>query len=175
MPPAAQINDTRQERATSPRNRKFGFLAPLVGGAILCVFLAACGSTHPTAAPAKSTASTVKNVSATATTVPGATKVPFNYYNNAHLDITQNRPCTHAPEGSWVLKGTVINPAPAPTGFSIVVDFVHEPGSTVLDTQIVNVPPVVPKHTVSWTASWKYSGGSVSCVVRQAEVTGATS
>jgi hypothetical protein len=41
----------------------------------------------------------------------------------------------------------------------------------VLDTQIVNVPPVLPKHTVSWRASWHYSGTRVSCVVRQAQVT----
>jgi hypothetical protein len=101
--------------------------------------------------------------------------VPYNISNNARLDVSLDGPCTQNAKGSWVLKGKVINPAPvSPIGFSIVIDFVHEPGSTVLDTQIVNVPPVPAKKTVGWEASWHYSGNNVSCVVRQAEVTSAS-
>jgi hypothetical protein len=97
--------------------------------------------------------------------------VPYNKYKNARLDVALGGPCTKNAGGAWVLKGTIHNPDPTnATAFSIVVDFVHEPGSTVLNTVIVNVPKVSPNKTVPWQASWIYSPSGLSCVVRQAQV-----
>jgi hypothetical protein len=132
--------------------------------------LTGCGSPHGVPSAAPSTTST--SASSATTTVPGASNLPYNKYKNARLDVTIDGPCTQQAGGAWVLKGTVHNPAPtAPTGFSIAVDYVHAPGGTVLDTQVVEVPPVGPGKTAPWQSSWTYSGSGVTCLVRQAQVT----
>jgi hypothetical protein len=143
------------------------------GIVLLCVLLALWATSHTNRPVAKNaTTSSTIATSTTSVSVPGAKSVPYNKYKNARLDVSIDGPCTHKADGSWLLTGRVINPDPVnPTGFSIVIDFVHTPGNTVLDTQIVTVPPVTPRHTVSWRASWHYAGGGVSCVVRQAQVT----
>jgi hypothetical protein len=138
-------------------------------GAALSVVLAACGGSHPSPATDKTTTTTTSK--STATTVPGANLSPtFDPLRNAHKDVALLGACTQNSSGAWVLKGTIVNPGPKSIGFQIVVDFVTQPGSTVLDTQIVNVPPVRPAKTVPWQASWTYSGKNVACVVRQAQV-----
>jgi hypothetical protein len=132
--------------------------------------LAACGSPHSTTSAGTTTTAAAQDTPVT--TVPGGTYVPYNKYKNARLDVGLDGPCTQNAKGVWVVKGIAHNPAPtAPTGFAIVIDFVHDPGGTVLETQIVQVPPVQPKQTVPWQASWAYSGSGVSCVIRQAQVT----
>jgi len=145
----------------------------LVGSlASAAVALAACGSS-PTKAATKATTTTTTG--ATTTTVPGANLTPtFNPLRNAHQDVTPLGACTQNQAGTWVQKGTVVNPQSAKTGFEIVVDFVTQPGSTVLDTQIVQVPPVAPKKTVTWQASWTYSGEHVACVIRQSQTVSAS-
>jgi hypothetical protein len=132
----------------------------------LGLLLAACSSSPPAA---KSTATTVKR--GTSTTLPGATPAPFNKAKNAHAEVKVLGACSHTSDGSWVLKGTVTNPSSNPTGYSIVVDYIQIPGNTVFDTQIVTVPPVDPKQTADWTASWKYAHNDVTCVVRQSQTT----
>jgi hypothetical protein len=148
--------------------RRYDRLALLIGAALCCVLLAACtnGNKSPEA-----TATTSKAAPGATTSVPGGTQVPYDKNKNAHFDVNTDGPCRHEADGTWVLKGTVVNPNAAPTGFSVVVDFVQVPGDTVLDTQIVTVPPVTPKQTVHWQASWKYAGSQVSCVVRQSQTT----
>ena len=144
-------------------------LAATLVGAAFAVLLAACGGSPSTPSATKTTS---KATTTTSTTVPGAKLVPYNKYKNARLDVTLDGACTQNSQDDWVLKGMLINPDPKNiTSFSIVVDYVHEPGSTVLNTVIVNVPKVAPKKTVPWQSSWEYSGKSVSCVVRQAQVT----
>jgi len=157
-------------RATS-RSIRVPAYPVLMLGCVASALLVACGSPHPTASSGQANPSIPKGSPATTTTVSAAVVVPFNKYKNARLDVSLDGPCTNEPRGTWVLKGMVINPDPVnPTGFSIVVDFVRSPGGTVLDTQVVIVPPVAPKHTVSWKASWRYDGGGIACLVRQAEV-----
>lgn len=104
----------------------------------------------------------------TVTVAPGAT-VPFNAADNAHLDI-QTSSCTKA-AGAWVLHGTVKNPTESATAFQIVVDFVSEPGSTVLATTVVNVPRVAPGAKSTWSATGAKGKTDVGCIVRQAQTT----
>jgi hypothetical protein len=102
----------------------------------------------------------------------GNLKPKFFLLRNAHSDVSLSGACTQNSAGTGVLKGTIVNRAAESTGFQPVADFVHEPGSTVLDTQIVNVHPVTPSKTGPWQASWTYSGKEVSYVVRQAQTVG---
>jgi hypothetical protein len=160
-----------------PRTGQFGRVMLAFGAATLCVLLAACSSSHT---PGKSTTNTTSTttsktttkstpVSSGPTTVPGPKQVPFDPAKNARADVATLGACTHASNNDWMLKGTVVNPHQASTGFTIVVDFVKLPGDTVLDTQIVNVPSVSFRHTAHWTASWKYPKNNITCVVRQAQ------
>jgi hypothetical protein len=138
-------------------------------GAALCLVLAACSSpTHPKSSKASTTTTVVKKTKGS-TTVPGALQVPFNPAKNARSDVIVQGGCTHDAKGDWVLNGIVQNPKHAPTGFSIVVDFVKLPGDTVLDTKIIKVKPVAYRQTAHWTASWTSSRKSLACVIRQAE------
>jgi hypothetical protein len=149
-----------------PHVRKLGRLTLVIGGSMLGLLLAACSSSPP---PATSTATTVPRGAGGTTMLPGATPAPFHQAKNAHADVKVTGPCTHTSDGSWVLNGTVTNASSDPTGYTIVVDYVQIPGNTVFDTQIVTVPPVDPKHTVPWSASWKYANNDVTCVVRQSQ------
>jgi hypothetical protein len=140
--------------------------------AVASLVLAACASPHSTTSAGTSSTTSIRGAAHASTPVPGATEVPYNKYKNARLDVSVLGACTRQANGAWILRGTVINPDPVnPTGFSIVVDFVHEPGGTVLDTVIVRVPPVEPKNTATWHASWSYAGSGLTCLVRQAQVT----
>jgi hypothetical protein len=168
VPASTGSRRSRSRRAT--RARRIGVITAVSVVALVAALLALWAIFHTTHTAGQTAGQTAGT--STTTSVPGAKSVPYNKYKNARLDVSLDAPCTHEADGSWVLKGTVINPDPVnPTGFSIVVDFVHVPGDTVLDTQIVTVPPVRPRHTVAWQASWHFAGTGVSCVVRQAQVT----
>jgi hypothetical protein len=150
--------------------RTIAFRSTILVSASLVV--AACASPHVSTSAGTSSTSPAHGMTHTSTTVPGATEVPYNKYKNARLDVSVLAACTRQANGTWILRGTVINPDPVnPTGFSIVVDFVHEPGGTVLNTVIVRISPVEPKNTVTWHASWLYAGSGLACFVRQAQVT----
>jgi len=100
---------------------------------------------------------------------PGAT-VPFELAHNARSAV---RTTGCAPSGgAWVLTGTVKNATAKATGFQIVVDFVTQPGGTVLATRVVNVAPVSVGATARWTASGAQGHtAGVGCIVRQAQTT----
>jgi len=63
----------------------------------------------------------------------------------------------------------VENSATKAKTFQIVVDFVTEPGSTVLSSTVVNLPGVGPKATTPWSATGARGQSHVACVVRQAQ------
>jgi hypothetical protein len=99
----------------------------------------------------------------------GATTIPYSASKNARADVTINGTCLHEPNNSWVLYGTVANPTTKKTGFTIVVDYVTQPGGTVLETKIVKVLPVAPHTTATWGSAWTNAGNNVGCVIRQAQ------
>jgi hypothetical protein len=123
--------------------------------------------TPPKNATSTGTESHTKSVSGTSTT--STTGIPYSASKNARSDVTTNGTCIHEPNNSWVLYGSVVNPTDNTTGFTIVVDFVTQPGNTVLDTQIVNVPPVAPHKSTTWGAAWVNPNTAVGCVIRQAQ------
>jgi hypothetical protein len=129
------------------------FPGAVVGGVIAALVLASCSS-----APA-----------ARAVVLTPGSVVPYHPGHNARSDVT-TKGCTQV-DGSWVLTGSVKNRATATTGYEIVVDFVTEPGSTVLSSSEVNVPSVAPGATVTWSAKGAQGKSHIGCIVRQAETT----
>ena len=115
-----------------------------------------------------SSSSTSKPTVRTSVIEPGGT-VPFNLADNARADV-KTQPCTQV-NGAWVLNGTVRNTAAKSRSFQIVVDFLTEPGSTILGTTVVNVPSVHPGTTANWSATGARGKSPVGCVVRLAQAT----
>ena len=108
----------------------------------------------------------------TSTSSPAAgdqTTIPYSASKNARADVTISGPCLHEPNTDWVIHGTVDNRTTKATGFTIVVDFVSQPGNTVLDTQIVRVPTVAVHQSSPWGAAWPNAAVNVACVIRQAQ------
>ena len=95
--------------------------------------------------------------------------VSYSAPRNARGDVTVKM-CSQV-DGSWVLTGSVKNPAKTATGFRIVVDFVTKPGSTVLSSSEVTVASVNPGATVDWSATGAHGKSGVACIVRQAQTT----
>jgi hypothetical protein len=92
---------------------------------------------------------------------------PFNLAHNAHADVTQGQ-CTGNRSAGWVLHGTARNSATTARTYSIAVDFVTNPGGTVMATQVVNVGPVASHKTESWSTPPAGQGHAhLSCVIRQ--------
>ena len=67
------------------------------------------------------------------------------------------------------LHGTVRNPGPTAKRYQIVVDYVSQPGSTVLATTVLNVSSVPPKSSTGWTAVGAKGKSGVACVLRLAQ------
>jgi hypothetical protein len=99
---------------------------------------------------------------------PGKT-VSFDLAHNARDDLSTGA-CTQTSRG-WVLKGTVKNPGTKTTSFEIVVDFVTQPGSTVLATTVVDVQSVASGASASWSAEGARGDSHVACIVRLAQTT----
>jgi hypothetical protein len=93
--------------------------------------------------------------------------IPFDQAHNARSDV-KARACAQI-SGEWVLKGTVVNVDAKARSFQIVVDFVTQPGSTVLSSTVVNVPSVGPGATAQWSAAGARGKANVACIVRQAQ------
>ncbi len=134
---------------------------------LLGVVGAGCGGPHRGEGTGTNN-SNATTTSASSTDSKG-TEIPYVASRNARFDVTTSGACLHEPNNSWALYGTVVNPTSKKTGFTIVVDFVTQPGDTVLDTQIVKVRPVSPHKTATWGAAWVSPAAAVGCVIRQAE------
>ena len=89
--------------------------------------------------------------------------------HNARADLVV-APCTQS-GGQWVLRGTVSNRASTAKSFQIVVDFVTNPGSTVLSSTVVNVSSVPPGSASHWSATGARGKTAVACIIRQAQTT----
>ncbi len=133
-------------------------------------FLAACssnGSVSPTStSPSSSVAAPTSSRVAVSSTV--ATTIPFVMARNARGDVTTTGSC-HQVKGEWVLGGVVKNSATTARTYQIVVDFVTQPGDTVLDTKIVTTPSVNPGAIRVWSATSTPGLTHVACVIRQVQ------
>ena len=142
-------------------------LLPLFGVAL---FLAACSSNGsvsptPTSTSSSATATTSTTVAASSTV---ATTIPFVMARNARRDVTTTGSCREV-KGQWVLSGVVKNSATTARTYQIVVDFVTQPGDTVLDTKIVTTPSVSPGAIRVWSATSTTGLTHVACVIRQVQ------
>jgi hypothetical protein len=67
------------------------------------------------------------------------------------------------------LNGTVRNSATSSRTYSIVVDFITNPGDTVMATRIVKVGPLAPRKSANWsTPASGHGHANLNCVIRQA-------
>ena len=71
--------------------------------------------------------------------------------------------------GLWVLNGEIKNSASVARTYQIVVDYVTDPGDTVLDTQILNTKSVKPGASLAWVTKSEPGLTHVSCVIRQVQ------
>ncbi len=143
---------------THPRYRRLPLATLVLVGTTLS--LAGCSSgpsSSPTTKPP--TASTATNT---------ATTIPFSLSKNARQDVSTTGSCAEV-GGAWVLNGQVRNSARAPRDYQIVVDFVSQPGDTVLDTKIVQTATVGVGDTAGWTATSSPDLAHVACLVRQVQ------
>jgi hypothetical protein len=134
----------------------------LAGAAIACTLLAGCSSNSPSAV------TTTSAPSHATSSLPGTTTIPYSAKLNARTDVSTSS-CNQV-NGAWVMKGSVTNSAKKNRNYQIVVDFVTNPGNTVMDTQIINVRDVAPKATKSWTATGAQGKDHLGCVVRQVQI-----
>ena len=93
---------------------------------------------------------------------------PVQHGQNARQDVTTGS-CAEK-DGAWVRPGVVKNSAKAARTDQIVVDFVSQPGHTVLDTTIVDTVSVKPGKSLAWSAKSTPGLTRVACVIRQVQV-----
>jgi hypothetical protein len=130
----------------------------------MTVLLAGCSSNG--SAGSVTTTSTAP----TTTGVPSptvATTIPFSIAKNARQDVTSGV-CNEV-GGMWVLAGMVKNSAKVARTYQIVVDFVTQPGDTVLDTTIVTTASVKPGASLAWSTKSAPGLPQVACVIRQVQ------
>ena len=157
-------------------------ISGVAGVAVACALLAGCSSNKTPSASSSTTTSSGSGSTTTTsgsghgsttttphgtTTVPVATTIPYNPALNARTDVTTSG-CTPV-LGAWELKGTVKNSASKTRTYQIVVDWITQPGDTVLDTKIVNVPNVASGQSVPWNATGASGDKNLACVVRQVQ------
>jgi hypothetical protein len=88
--------------------------------------------------------------------------------HNARPDVAAVR-CHGSASDGWTLDGVVRNSATKARRYSIAVDFVTTPGSTVMATRVVDVGPVNPNKSARWSTPASGQGqAKLNCVIRQA-------
>lgn len=154
-------------------NRRVG-TAAAIGAAGLALALAGCSSS-PSASPptttTKASTATTKPGTKTSvvTTVPASTTtIPYVPAKNARKDVTTTGSCVEF-GGLWVLNGEIKNSASVARTYQIVVDYVTDPGDTVLNTQILNTKSVKPGASLAWVTKSEPGLTHVSCVIRQVQ------
>ena len=110
----------------------------------------------------------VKGTTTTTNALSGVTTIPYSPAKNARQDVTTSGPCTST-GASWILSGTVKNSSRSARTYQIVVDFVTQPGFTVLDTKIVTTASVGPGASLPWDATGAAGHKNVACVIRQVQ------
>ncbi len=164
-------------RGERPSCRRLFIFAVVAGALPLAGCSTSPNSTQSGAGVPKGTTTTTKVLPApkgttttTTTTkvLPGVTTIPFSLAKNARHDVATSGPCTLTGT-SWILSGTVRNSSRSARNYQIVVDFVTQPGFTVLDTKIVTTAVVQPGASLPWDATGAAGKKNVACVVRQVQ------
>jgi hypothetical protein len=92
----------------------------------------------------------------------------YNASHNARADVTSGD-CTGNKTAGYVLQGMARNSATSSRTYSIVVDFITNPGDTVMATRIVKVGPLAPHKSAKWSTPASGQGHvNLNCVIRQA-------
>jgi hypothetical protein len=140
-----------------------------------CLLFAACSSNTPSASSTttstmagRSTTTTFKSHAST-TVPPTTTTIPFNFKYNARSDVATTG-CIPV-LGSWKLTGTIKSSFHNTRNYQIVVDYVTQPGDTVLDTKVVHVPNVAAGASANWSAVGAPGQKSPGCVIRDVDAT----
>jgi hypothetical protein len=93
---------------------------------------------------------------------------PYNAARNARGEVTSGH-CIGNKTAGYVLQGMVRNSATSSRTYSIVVDFITNPGDTVMATRIVKVGPLAPNKSANWSTPAAGQGhANLNCVIRQA-------
>lgn len=137
-------------------------MAMLVG----ILLLAGC-SANTTSSSTSATRST-SGPTTTTRSLPGVTTIPYSPAKNARRDVTTSGPCRMTGT-SWEFAGSVTNSSSSARSYQIVVDFVTQPGDTVLDTTIVTTASVRPGGSLPWTTTGAAGQKDVACVIRQVQ------
>ena len=133
----------------------------LLGVARVAVFAGAatgCGGGSATSASGAGTSSDAQPA-----TVP-----TFHLDHNARKAVTV-RSCIAHPGGAWAIAGSVKNAGSKATDYTLVVDFVKVPGSTVVATKVVHVGDVGAGHTAQWKAQGGKADQKLGCILRYAQ------
>jgi hypothetical protein len=79
--------------------------------------------------------------------------------------------CGPDKDGGWSLAGTVRNTAKSKRSYSIVVDFVTDKRSTVVDTRVVKVAGVKPGASAPFSVAGAAGRGkdTLRCVLREVQ------
>ena len=143
----------------------------LAGGAAGALALAGCssGSGSPGSSSASRNTSASKgssngsfNGTTTSVNVPA-----YNVSHNARQDVVAGK-CTGDKSTGYVLHGMARNSTASPRTYSIVVDFVTNPGDTVMATRVLNVGPVASQNSANWSTPAAGQGqANLTCVIRQ--------
>ena len=160
----------RSSRFHSRRLNPGRHCAGLVVGAVGAIALALAGCSSGSGSSGSSSASKdasgsngSSNGTATSVSVP-----TYNASHNARADVTSGH-CTGNKTAGYVLQGMVRNSATSSRTYSIVVDFITNPGDTVMATRIVKVGPLAPRKSANWsTRASGHGHANLNCVIRQA-------
>ena len=150
-------------RRRNPGRHRRGLVVCAVGAIALALGGCSSGSGSSGAGSASKEASGSSDGATTSVSVP-----PYNASRNARGDVSSGH-CTGNRTAGYFLQGMVRNSATSSRTYSIVVDFITNPGDTVMATRIVNVGPLVPNKSANWSTPAAGEGrANLNCVIRQA-------
>lgn len=138
------------------RRRPSGLAVTIAAvGALSVGVLTGCSSEDPSSEPPSKPAA------------PGA--IPsYNPEKGARTDAVAGT-CDKRDEGDWLFDGFVNNKGKDPRAYSIVVDFVTDEGSAVVDTKVVRVPGVQPGSSVDWSVTGGADRDGLRCIIRNVQ------
>ena len=92
----------------------------------------------------------------------------FHADRNARTAVTVHA-CRVASSGSWRMEGSIVNRRAVPASYTLVIDFVTIPGSTVVDTSVIRLRDVQPGRIATWSTSGGSGNRRLACVLRYAQ------
>ncbi|WP_083472980.1 hypothetical protein [Frankia sp. R43] len=153
-------------RRSSARVRLVRTGSTAVAGALTVGALAGCASGSPSPAsvsvPGRDT-SAVPHIRP----LPAAAVPSYDPKKGARTDVVAGS-CDRD-NGAWHFGGLVRNQGRQPRAYRIVVDFVTDDDSTVVDTKVVEVPDVQAGASADWSVAGAPDGDDLRCVIRNVQ------